>query len=123
MAQKVEVWRQHSITDGRGKIVERFVRWLELLIGAVNGLYEGKQPLIVAEADAAHAITNEDIVNCAGNFTVTLPAINNAMKAHTITSTSGTITIAGDATIQAPASVTIGNSVTVYPARGQWWHR
>jgi len=68
-------------------------------------------------------LVGDDIINCIGTFTVTLPNILNAVKEVTISSTSGTITVAGDATIEPPASVPTGASITFYPARGQWWQK
>jgi len=91
---------------------------LEAAPGAIITLPSG----IVETNIAYQVVPADDIISCLGTFTVTLPPILTAIKPVTITSVTGTITLAGDATIQTPTSVTTGSSVTVYPARGQWFH-
>lgn len=79
-------------------------------------------PSGIVETNIAYQVVPaDDIISCLGTFTVTLPPILTAIKPVTITSVTGTITLAGDATIQTPISITTGSSVTVYPARGQWF--
>jgi len=129
MTRRIEPWKQQTISDGNGSIAERFNRWLELIRSTLNllvdAVFNGKFPLIIVEADAAYAITNEDTVNCDGTFSVTLPNGVDAIKEHTVTATNGNITLTnGDGkTIQAPTTVTTGSSATVYFARDQWWHK
>lgn len=80
-------------------------------------------PSGIVETDIAYQILiADDIINCLGTFNVTLPAIDDAIKPISISSTSGTITLVGDATIQTPTTVTTNSTVTVYPARGEWVH-
>ena len=78
----------------------------------------------VVEADDAYQVlVTDDQISCDGAFTVTLPAIADSYKPIGISSTNGTITVAGDATIQGAASVTTGTNAEWFPARGQWWLR
>lgn len=90
---------------------------LSAATGAIITLPSG-----IVETDIAYQVLPaDDIISCLGTFTVTLPPILTAIKPVTITSVTGVITLSGDATIQSPTSVTTGSSVTVYPARGQWF--
>ena len=126
MTKKIEPWRS-SIISSKGNIAQRFNQWLELLRQALNRLidavFNGKFPLIIIEPTANFQFKFEDIANCSGTFNAELPDAADAEKEHTVTSTAGTITFTADATIQAPTTVTTGNSSTVYFARGQWWHK
>lgn len=69
------------------------------------------------------ALANDDIVHFTGTNTLTLVNIASAIKEITIGSETGTTTLAGDATIQAPTTVSAGSAVTLYPAAGKWWHK
>ena len=78
---------------------------------------------IVAVTTTYQVQVDDDIVSATGTFTVTLVPIATAVKEVTIVAISGTITLAADATIQTPTTLTTGTSVTVYPASGQWFHK
>lgn len=78
---------------------------------------------IVEVSTTYQVIIDDDIIAATGTFTVTLVDIGDAIKEITISSFSGTITLAGDATIQTPNSLTTGTSVTLYPAGGEWFHK
>ena len=78
---------------------------------------------IVEVAAAYQVLVSDGAINCLGTFTVTLPNIADAVKDITVTSTVGTITVAGDATIQGITSLTTGTSAVWYPARGEWWRK
>ena len=79
-------------------------------------------PIIKVKTGTYQVLQNDDIINCTGAFTVTFINIADAKKPITISSTSATITLSADATIEA-GTVTSGNSTTFYPAGGQWWIR
>lgn len=127
MTKPIEPWKQPIITDGKGNITEPFWRWLELFTKRLNilidAVFNGKFPLIIETAEDDYQFKFADTVNCDGTFDVTLPDAADAFKEHTTTSTNGTITLLADATIQPPTTVSTDESVTVYFARGQWWHK
>lgn len=78
----------------------------------------------VVEADVAYQVlVTDDQISCDGTFTVTLPDIADAYKAVGVSSTTGTITIAGDATINGGTSLISGTESVWFPARGEWWLR
>lgn len=78
----------------------------------------------IIEVDANYQATpSDDIINGDGTFTVTFPPILTAIQSITISSTNGSITLAGDATIQGSTTLTNGTSAEFYPARGQWWRK
>ena len=79
-------------------------------------------PIIKVKTGTYQVLKNDDIINCTGAFTVTFVKIADAKKPITISSTSATITLSADATIET-GTVTSGNSTTFYPAGGQWWIR
>ena len=63
-------------------------------------------------------------IACSGNFTVTLiDAADATDQEITINSTSGTITVEADATIQGAASLTTGTTGAWFFANGQWYSK
>jgi len=97
---------------------------LGITLTAVNNTIEilNNGALQIVEANANYQVlANDDIINCLGTFNVTLPNILSATKEYKISSTNGTITVLGDAVIEAPTSITTGSTNSYYPARGQWW--
>jgi len=78
---------------------------------------------IQAETATYQVLVTDDIINCAGTFTVTLPNFIGAVKEVTITSTTGTITAAADVTIEGTVTIASVSSRTFYPAAGQWWQK
>ena len=95
-----------------------------LIDDPVSGPGAGTGEQTIVEANTTYQILpGDDIINCDGTFTVTLPNAVDAIKEVTITSTNGTITVAGDVTIETPSTVTTGASETFYLARNQWWHK
>jgi len=97
---------------------------LGITLTAVNNTIEilNNGALQIVEANAnIQVLGNDDIINCLGTFNVTLPNILSAIKSIKISSTSGTITVLGDATIEAPTSLATGATLIFYPARGQWF--
>ena len=78
----------------------------------------------IVEADTTYQVApSDDIVNCEGTFTVTLPPYLTGAQSIAITSTNGTITLSADATIQGSTTLTTGTGAEFYPARGQWWRK
>jgi hypothetical protein len=97
---------------------------LKSMITALIRAEDKGQSFTVVEAGSTYQVLpNDDAINCDGTFTVTLLPIADAIQPIIITSTSGTITVAGNATIQGSTSVTTGTSAEWYPARGEWWRR
>lgn len=81
-------------------------------------------PQVTVQVDATYQILpTDDNINCDGTFTVTLVNENEVIKEVTVTSTNGTVTMAGDVTIETPSTITTGASETFYLERGQWWHK
>ena len=78
----------------------------------------------VVEADETYQVlVHDDAINCDGTFTVTFADIADTVGSIIVTSTNGTITVAGDAPIQGSTSLTTGTSAEWYPARDEWWRR
>ena len=97
---------------------------VSLSIEAENGLQIDFSLGNTAEPNTTYqALVGDRYINCQGTFTTTLVDIADVEDEVTITSTSGTITLAADASIQSPTTVTTGNSVTLYKSRGQWYHK
>lgn len=117
-----EINQLNKITDEQAQLIGSLRSQNGRLYSFVNTLLVGAQNII--EVDSARKLLpTADIANCDGTFTLTIPDIGKAVKEITITSTNGAIALAADATIQTPTSVSNLTSVTIYPARGQWWHK
>lgn len=103
---------------------DSFINFIGFDVPAVFPVIPAANSFVVVEADSNYqALIGDDAINCDGTFTVTLPLIADAVKPIIISSTTGSITLASDATIQGGATVNNGTSVELYPSRGQWWAR
>jgi len=94
----------------------KLVAALRLVFDRLSG-----QEVIVETSVDYQSFNVDDKINADASLTVTLVDFADAIKQVTISSTNGTVTLAGDVTIESPTSITTGVTVTVYPARGQWW--
>lgn len=94
---------------------------VDIGVGSLQSQVDSLSYTVKTPVATYQALPSDDAINCQGTFTVTLPPIASAVKPVTITSTSATITVAGDATIPGATVLASGVSGTWYPARGQWW--
>ena len=113
-----------DVLEARADDSDQVIAGLIASNGKIRALINTLSVFTAAEPSATYQIrVIDDAVNCAGTFTVTLPNISTAKKPVIISSTTGAITVAGDATIQGSTSIASGSSIELYPARSQWWRR
>ena len=91
-----------------------------ITIGLTNPT--GTQQIVTKSANY-QAVAADDIIHCTGTFTVTLPDAADFIHEVTIASTTGTISLAADISIDDSSPIVSVSSETFYIANNTWWRK